>query len=68
MKHANSSKWAGNEAAGLGHLNESRRDIEMRAWAQVMGTTTERLQRAVNAVGISPRKVRSYLRDQASPR
>jgi Protein of unknown function (DUF3606) len=44
---------------------ESRREREMRAWAQAMGTTVERLQQAVRAVGISPRKVRSYLREQA---
>ncbi|WP_407926609.1 DUF3606 domain-containing protein [Caenimonas soli] len=34
----------------------------MRTWAASMGTTVERLEKAVNAVGISPRKVRSYLR------
>jgi len=44
---------------------ESRRNREMRAWAQAMGTTVEQLQQAVRAVGISPRKVRSYLREQA---
>jgi hypothetical protein len=44
---------------------ESRREREMRTWAQAMGTTVEQLQKAVDAVGISPRKVRSYLREQA---
>jgi hypothetical protein len=44
---------------------ENRRAREMLAWAQAMGTTVELLQKAVDAVGISPRKVRSYLRDQA---
>ena len=44
---------------------ESRRDREMRTWAQAMGTTVELLQKAVDVVGISPRKVRSYLREQA---
>jgi Protein of unknown function (DUF3606) len=44
---------------------ESRRDRELRAWAQAMGTTVELLQKAIDAVGISPRKVRSYLREQA---
>jgi hypothetical protein len=47
---------------------ESRREQEMRSWAISMGTTAEQLQKAVNAVGISPRKVRSYLRGQAAPR
>jgi hypothetical protein len=44
---------------------ESRREREMRDWAQALGTTVELLQKAVDAVGISPRKVRSYLREQA---
>ena len=44
---------------------ENRRAREMLAWAQAMGTTVELLQKAVDAVGISPRKVRSYLREQA---
>ena len=44
---------------------EIRRDREMRSWAATMGTTAEQLQKAVEAVGISPRKVRSYLRSQA---
>jgi hypothetical protein len=44
---------------------ESRRDREMKSWAASMGTTPDRLQKAVDAVGISPRKVRSYLRGQA---
>jgi hypothetical protein len=35
---------------------------ELHGWAQSMGTSPERLQRAVNAVGITPRKVRAYLR------
>jgi hypothetical protein len=47
---------------------EIRRDREMRSWAATMGTTAERLQKAVDAVGISPRKVRSYLREQAGLR
>jgi hypothetical protein len=44
---------------------ENRREREMHAWAEALGTTVERLQQAVEAVGISPRKVRSYLREQA---
>jgi Protein of unknown function (DUF3606) len=35
---------------------------ELHGWAKTMGTSPERLQRAVNAVGITPKKVRAYLR------
>lgn len=35
---------------------------ELHGWAKAMGTSPERLQKAVQAVGITPRKVRAYLR------
>ena len=35
---------------------------ELHGWAKSMGTSPERLQQAVQAVGITPRKVRAYLR------
>ena len=35
---------------------------ELHGWARALGTTPERLQKAVQAVGITPRKVRAYLR------
>lgn len=35
---------------------------ELHGWAKSMGTSPERLQRAVKAVGITPKKVRAYLR------
>jgi hypothetical protein len=35
---------------------------ELHGWAKAMGTSPERLQQAVQAVGITPRKVRAYLR------
>jgi hypothetical protein len=41
---------------------QSSHDKELGDWAQTFGTTPERLRRAVNAVGISPRKVRAHLR------
>lgn len=41
------------------------RERELHGWAQSMGTSPERLARAVEAVGITPRKVRAYLRQHA---
>jgi hypothetical protein len=38
---------------------------ELHGWAKTMGTSPERLARAVQAVGITPRKVRAYLREHA---
>lgn len=38
---------------------------ELHGWAKFMGTSPERLERAVQAVGIAPRKVRAYLREHA---
>ncbi len=38
---------------------------ELQGWAKAMGTSPERLERAVQAVGITPRKVRAYLREHA---
>jgi hypothetical protein len=35
---------------------------ELHGWADAMGISPERLQKAVQAVGITPRKVRAYLR------
>ena len=35
---------------------------ELNGWAKTMGTSPERLKQAVQAVGITPRKVRAYLR------
>lgn len=35
---------------------------EIHGWAKAMGTSPERLKQAVQAVGITPRKVRAYLR------
>ena len=40
-------------------------DRELHGWAKAMGTSPERLERAVQAVGITPRKVRAYLREHA---
>ncbi|HKB53505.1 MAG TPA: DUF3606 domain-containing protein [Ramlibacter sp.] len=41
------------------------RERELHGWAKFMGTSPERLERAVQAVGITPRKVRAYLREHA---
>jgi hypothetical protein len=38
---------------------------ELHGWARSMGTSPERLKQAVQAVGITPRKVRAYLRQMA---
>jgi hypothetical protein len=35
---------------------------EFDGWAKSLGTSPERLKKAVQAVGITPRKVRAYLR------
>lgn len=35
---------------------------ELDGWAKSLGTSPERLKQAVQAVGITPRKVRAYLR------
>ena len=35
---------------------------ELHGWAKSIGTSPERLRQAVAAVGITPRKVRAYLR------
>jgi hypothetical protein len=45
----------------------ARQEVALREWAVNFGTTPERLKKAVDAVGIAPRKVRAYLiRDGAS--
>ena len=41
---------------------EAKYEAEIRAWAQNFGTTPTRLKRAIEAVGITPRKIRAYLR------
>jgi len=41
---------------------EAKREAEIRVWAKNFGTTPERLKRAIEAVGITPRKIRAYLR------
>lgn len=43
----------------------SNHERELHGWAKAMGTSPERLERAVRAVGITPRKVRAYLREHA---
>ena len=40
----------------------SNHERELHGWAKAMGTSPERLKQAVQAVGITPRKVRAYLR------
>ena len=40
----------------------SNHEREIHGWAKAMGTSPERLKQAVQAVGITPRKVRAYLR------
>lgn len=40
----------------------TNQERELHGWAKAMGTSPERLKQAVQAVGISPRKVRAYLR------
>lgn len=35
---------------------------EFQAWAKTMGIPPARLKQAVSAVGITPRKIREYLR------
>ncbi|MEO8653746.1 MAG: DUF3606 domain-containing protein, partial [Ramlibacter sp.] len=41
----------------------SNHERELHGWAKAMGTSPERLKQAVQAVGITPRKVRAYLRN-----
>jgi hypothetical protein len=41
----------------------SNHERELHGWAKALGTSPERLERAVRAVGITPRKVRAYLRE-----
>ena len=43
------------------HSNANR-DREMLEWAKAMRVSPERLKQAVSAVGITPRKIREYLR------
>ncbi len=38
---------------------------ELDGWAKSFGTSPQRLKQAVQAVGITPRKVRAYLRTLA---
>ncbi|HWP12618.1 MAG TPA: DUF3606 domain-containing protein [Ramlibacter sp.] len=40
----------------------ARREIEMLEWAKTMRIPPARLKQAVSAVGITPRKIREYLR------
>lgn len=40
----------------------SDHERELHGWAKALGTSPERLKQAVQAVGITPRKVRAYLR------
>ena len=40
----------------------SNHERELHGWAKMLGTSPERLKQAVQAVGITPRKVRAYLR------
>jgi hypothetical protein len=42
--------------------NRTNHEREIHGWAKAMGTSPERLKQAVQAVGITPRKVRAYLR------
>lgn len=66
MRNRSEFSFATTEKTARSDL-EIRREREMRSWAASMGTTPELLQKAVEAVGIAPRKVRSYLRVQAKP-
>lgn len=50
------------DSADIARIARSR-ERELLGWAKVMGTSTARLERAVQAVGIAPRRVRSYLRE-----
>ena len=43
----------------------TNQERELHGWARAMGTSPERLKQAVQAVGITPRKVRAYLRQMA---
>ena len=40
----------------------TNQERELHGWAKEMGTSPERLKQAVQAVGITPRKVRAWLR------
>ncbi|HSV34567.1 MAG TPA: DUF3606 domain-containing protein [Ramlibacter sp.] len=39
----------------------SRHEAELRQWSAQFGTTPERLEKAIEAVGIAPRRIRQYL-------
>ena len=40
----------------------SHQEREIQEWAQTLRVSPERLKEAVSAVGITPRKIREYLR------
>jgi len=46
----------------------ARQEAALREWAATFGTTPERLKKAVETVGISPRRVRQYLIRTSAPR
>ena len=43
-------------------LAAARHEIEMQEWAKTLRIPPARLKQAVSAVGITPRKIREYLR------
>jgi hypothetical protein len=61
MSNENSTRPASASPAQVDRISRNQ-EREMHGWAKAMGTSPERLQQAVQAVGITPRKVRAYLR------
>ena len=61
MSNENSTRPAGQSPAEADRLSRNH-ERELHGWAKSMGTSPERLQQAVRAVGITPRKIRAYLR------
>lgn len=55
-EHVTSSRQAGAQS-GTSH------EREFQEWAKTMGIAPARLKQAVSAVGITPRKIREYLRN-----
>jgi len=44
------------------HEQTASRQRELEEWAKTLGIEPARLKRAVQAVGITPKKIREYLR------
>ena len=45
------------------NARDASREREIEEWAKTLGIAPERLKRAIAAVGITPRKIREYLRN-----